>query len=50
MFEAFNQNKVPSADLIRSGKETPATIAERLKANPTGCVNCRCRKAANVAK
>ena len=50
MFEAFNQNKMPAASKIKSGRETPETIREQLKSSPGGCVNCRCRKMQNINK
>ena len=50
IFEAFNQNKMPSASDIKSGRETAMTIAEKLKGTSSQCVNCRCRKQANIQK
>lgn len=50
LFEAFNQNKMPSASAIKSGLETPQTIARKLKERKDACVNCRCKKQANLAK
>lgn len=49
IFEAFNQNKVPSAADLKSGRATLDTMKASLKSSD-GCVNCRCRKAANLAK
>lgn len=49
MFEAFNQNKMPTASQIRSGEATPDSIARTLKQSE-GCVNCRCRKMDNLNK
>ena len=50
LYEAFNQNKMPSAADIKSGKATAETIKASLTANPGGCVNCRCKKLDNIAK
>ena len=50
-FEAFNQNKMPSASDIKSGKANAETITQMLRESPSkGCVNCRCRKQANIDK
>lgn len=43
MFEAFNQNKVPSVEDIRSGNVTPETFRKTLKLTPgRGCTRENC--------
>jgi NADPH-dependent 2,4-dienoyl-CoA reductase/sulfur reductase-like enzyme len=43
MFEAFNQNKVPDVEEIRSGKVTPADLRKTLKITPgKGCTRQNC--------
>ena len=51
LYEAFNQNKMPSAADIKSGKETPSSIKKKLVgAGHGGCINCRCKKLDNLKK
>lgn len=50
MFEAFNQNKMPTATEIRTGTETPKSVSKKLKNREDACVNCRCKKQANMKK
>lgn len=43
MFEAFNQNKVPSVEDVRSGKVTPETLRKEFKLTPgRGCTRQNC--------
>lgn len=43
MFEAFNQNKVPSVDDIRNGIVTPETLKREMKLTPgRGCTRAGC--------
>lgn len=53
IMEAIHQNVMPRGSEIKSGKETPQTIATRIKQN-TGGSKCRradcCRKKAAAAQ
>lgn len=42
IFEAFNQNSLPPAGLIKAGEETPETMRKKLKFNKGGGI---CRRA-----
>ena len=45
LYEAFNQNKIPSVKDIKSGRETLETLRSKLKVGSVGCrrENC-CQK------
>jgi len=49
MFEAFNQNKVPSPEDIKSGSATPESLRKTLQGS-TGSKNSRCKRMANIEK
>lgn len=44
MFEAMNQNVMPSGSDVKSGKETPESVKSRLKQNVGGgkCKRANC--------
>jgi hypothetical protein len=46
MFEAMNQNAMPSGSDLKSGKETPESVKEKLKKNGGGgrCKRANCCK------
>ena len=46
MFEAFNQNKVPSPDAVKSGSATPESLRKTLQAGKSS----RCKRMANIEK
>lgn len=49
MFEAFNQNKVPSVEDIRSGRVTPEDLRKQLKITPgRGCTRAGCCQKASA--
>ena len=49
MFEAFNQNKVPSPDDIKSGSVTLESLRKTLQGN-SGSKSYRCKRMANIEK